>query len=726
MLPAERSRSVALASAFVRGVLAAGLGLGALAVLVMMLWISSPYPDSGLAGALHVAAGLWLLAHGAELVRFDTLAGHPAPVGVVPLLLVVLPVWLVYRAGRDSSESGGKASGGHSAVGAFCAVSAGYLLVVLASAAYAQGGGLPADRASIAFPVTLVVTCSAAAGVWVARGRPLTPLLVWAPLRVQEAAARSRFRAGAGTALRSAAAGVLMLLGGGALLVAVALVWHTGATRDSFLGLSGDWAGRVSVLLLAAALVPNAAMWGAAYGLGPGFAVGTASLATPLAFTGPPALPDFPLLAAVPSHGPGVAANWAAVAVPAAAGLVVARFVARAAAPVRGGREEAWAQGMTALVAGTAAVGCGAGAAVLAAASGGPLGTGALAEFGPVWWLVGPAALAWTAVIGVPVALLLRAWRLREHRWGWRLDMAKGASARTTEPEAEPGGSGTGKGAGEAGGPAEPYDFLSADPWHGEGAREARWAALRKKSGGLMADFSAEVKARKRGEAETRPKPKGWARMWTSDGAKAGPGPGPLPAPGSSPAPVPEATRTPASASATGAAEAPSPVSAPESGRAPAPTSAPEGGRAPAPTSAPEGGRAPTPESRRTPASPSATEAAEAVDPVSPPGGAQAPAPGSAPEVTRPSAPVSAPEVTRAPAPPAEAPSVPESPSAPAAASTPERSSAPEPPSGSTASADEESGPAVAAGDPGSGPGTPTGRVPDAQGHPEPGRDAAP
>ncbi|NED14400.1 DUF6350 family protein, partial [Streptomyces sp. SID9124] len=66
------------------------------------------------------------------------------------------------------------------------------------------------------------------------------------------------------------------------------------------------------VLLLALGLVPNAAMWGAAYGLGPGFALGTASTVTPLAFTGSPALPDFPLLAAMPAHGPGSPLNWAA------------------------------------------------------------------------------------------------------------------------------------------------------------------------------------------------------------------------------------------------------------------------------------------------------------------------------------------------------------------------------------------------------------------------------
>ncbi|MGW1097441.1 cell division protein PerM [Streptomyces sp. NPDC002455] len=593
MLPAERSRSAALASAFVRGVLAAGLGLGSLAVLVMVLWISSPYPDSGPAGALHVATGLWLLGHGAELVRADTVGGHPAPVATVPLLLVVLPMWLVHRAARDSAETEEGEEGGHShhsAVGAFCAVSAGYLLVVLAAAAYARDGSLPADRASLAFPVTFVVAGAAAAGVWAARGRPLTPMLVWAPLRLQEAAARSGFRSGAAVALRSAAAGVLMLLGGGALLVAVALVWHTGAARESFLGLAGDWAGRVSVLLLAAALVPNAAMWGAAYGLGPGFALGTASLATPLAFTGPPAMPDFPLLAAVPSHGPGTAANWAAVAVPVMAALAVARFVARGAVPVRGAREETWGQSRTALVTGLAAVGCGAGVAVLAAASGGPLGTGALAEFGPVWWLVGPAALAWTAVIGVPAALLLRAWRLRETRWGWRWDAAKGEQKATEPAKAEQAKTTPGekpeqvmeKEPGGGDGDPEPYDFLSAGPWHEDGAREARWAALKKSSGGLMADFRAEGEAAPAPVAKPDPVPAPVVKPDPAPAPKSAPKPdqfpSPAPVPESAPPaePDPKAVPTPVRATPEPSAEhRPAPAPAPEPQPAPAHAPAP-------------------------------------------------------------------------------------------------------------------------------------------------------
>ncbi|MFE5245482.1 DUF6350 family protein [Streptomyces sp. NPDC056627] len=615
MLPAERSRSVALVSAFARGMIAAGLGLGSLAVLVMMLWISSPYPDSGPDGAFHVATSLWLLAHGAELVRADTVGGHPSPVATVPLLLVALPVWLIHRAARDSAdpdpegvgedtaETGEETPGRHSAVGVFCAVSAGYLLVVLAAAEYARGGGLSPERASLGFPVACVVAGAAAAGVWAARGRPLTPLLVWAPLSVQEAAARTRFRAKAGTALRSAAAGVLVLLGGGAVLVAGALMWHAGAARESFVGLSDDWAGRVSVLLLAAALVPNAAMWGAAYGLGPGFALGTASTATPLAFTGPPALPEFPLLAAVPSHGPGTPVNWSAVAVPVLAALAVARFTARGAAPVRGAREEAWSQGHTALVAGLAAVGCGAGAAALAAAAGGPLGTGALAEFGPVWWLVGPAALVWTAVVGVPAALLIRAWRLREQRWGWRWDAAKAEPAETgAEPaEGKPErkadrrkaerGAADRPGLGGADEDSDPYEFLSADPWHEDGARQARWAALKKNSGGLMAGL---------------------------------PGPDPLPA--AAPLPGAEPSSRPAPASGAKPASTPAPASGPA---ASAPGTASGPGTAPGPVTARSSGTAPA--AAPVPGTPSASGKASAPDTAS---GTAAPSPSGPEEPT--------------------------------------------------------------------------------------------
>ncbi|MFJ5682479.1 DUF6350 family protein [Streptomyces sp. NPDC093099] len=591
----ERGRAATLTSAVLRGAFAAGLGLGAIAVLVMAMWITSPFPDSGAGGALRIAAGLWLLGHGVELVRPDTLSGTPAPIGVVPLLLMGLPAWLAYRAARDALEPD-EGRPQLTGLGAVCTVSGGYLLVGASAVLYVGDGALTAHplRAALTLPVLTVL--SAAAGAWTAHGCPRLPLPQGLPGAVRRALART-FWAPAGrrrvaVAGRSGAAACLLLVGGGALLVGASLVWHGDPAHTSFVQLAGDWSGRVAVLLLGLALVPNAAVWGAAYGLGPGFALGTTATATPLGVVGTPALPSFPLLAAVPD-GPGTPLNWAAAGVPAVAGLAVAWFTVRVAAPPFALREEAWSARGTALTAALGGVVCAGLTAVLAGLAGGPLGSGRLAAFGPVWWLTGAAALAWTVALGVPAALLLRLWRLRERRpkdlpaaeplpatgageraatgsgagergatatatgagsggaesgapegawWRalWRrpagrrgagaaapgpraaseggeaiggldildaLDVAEagaGAGAGGTTGAGAGGTSGSGgtSGAGGTGGTGtgakeafdpgfEPYDFLPAESWHERGAREARWAAFKEASGGLMADFPA-------------------------------------------------------------------------------------------------------------------------------------------------------------------------------------------------------------------------------------------
>ncbi|MCQ0024059.1 DUF6350 family protein, partial [Streptomyces somaliensis DSM 40738] len=101
----------------------------------------------------------------------------------------------------------------------------------------------------------------------------------------------------------------------------------------------------------------------------------------------------------------------AAVLVPLVAGLVAGWCTAEEAAPPLARRDETWSAARTAGTAALAAVVCGAAAAGLAAAASGPLGSGRLADFGPVWWRTGAAALAWTAVVAVPAALVLRIWR---------------------------------------------------------------------------------------------------------------------------------------------------------------------------------------------------------------------------------------------------------------------------------------------------------------------------
>ncbi|WP_234438256.1 DUF6350 family protein [Streptomyces sp. 303MFCol5.2] len=448
LLSRMRDRSSGLAAGLLGGALAAGLGLGSFAVLVMVLWISSPYPDSGPDGALHVAAALWLLAHGAELVRVDTLSGVPAPVGVTPLLLLALPVWLVRRAARDAVD-GGSGDGAGAVLGsartAWAGVVLGYLAVGTGAACYAAtGGALRPSWAWTAVCVPVVAVLAAGAGVWSAYGCPRGPVdsaLLVLPRGVRRLLLGPDARERLAVAGRAAGAGAAVLFGGGAALVAVSSMWHLGAAREAFLQLTEGWSGRFAVLLLCVALVPNAAVWGAAYALGPGYVLGAGHVVAPLSSDPAPLLPRFPLLAAVPDAGGGTPWNWAVGVVPVIAAVTVGVFVARGA-----GVGGAWSRGRTAGGVVLAGVLCGLLMGGLAGLAGGPLGVSALARFGPVWWQVGGAVVLWTVGVGVPVALVVRWWR----RWGAARAGKEGAGGSAGSVRSAAAGSGVGAG---------PYDF---------------------------------------------------------------------------------------------------------------------------------------------------------------------------------------------------------------------------------------------------------------------------
>ncbi|MFF9123388.1 DUF6350 family protein [Streptomyces sp. NPDC014889] len=535
-----RDRSPGLGAGFLGGAVAAGLGLGSFAVLVIVLWISSPYPDSGPGGALRVAAALWLLAHGSELIRTETLTGVPAPVGVTPLLLLALPVLLVHRAARDTTDGG---DGGPLVPPrtAWAGVVLGYLAVGSGAVAYAAGGALRPSWAWAAVCVPLVTAAAAGSGVWTAYGCPRAPLE--RALRLLPGGARRLLlgpgpRARLGAAARAAGAGAMVFAGGGAVLLAVSLVAHAGSVERAFLELTEGWSGRFAVLLLCLALLPNAVLWAAAYSLGPGFVLGAGHVVGPPVSDPAPLLPPFPLLAAVPDPGPGTELDWVTASVPVVAGLTMGWFVARAAVrEERGGGERgggesraglrAWSWRRTVAGAGLACLLCAAVLGALAALAGGPLGNAALARFGPVGWQVGAAALVWTSVGAVPTAVVLRAWRCRfargpvsvaarpktaeakagttvtvprpsaaeavrarVSRWG-RLLRAKTSKPRSPRPAPVPV-------------PyddlLEPYDVLLLDPpvpgvpsWHEDGARQARWTALREAAAGTEAPRETAV-----------------------------------------------------------------------------------------------------------------------------------------------------------------------------------------------------------------------------------------
>ncbi|MGA5573472.1 DUF6350 family protein [Streptomyces koyangensis] len=417
-----RDRSPALAGCLFGGAVAAGLGLGAYAVVVMALWIGSPYPDSGPGGATGTAVSLWLLGHGVGLTRADTLTGVPAPLGLTPLLFALLPFWLVRRAARDAAEPETPEAPEIPGRTVVWGVTGGYTAVGALAALYATGGELRPTLREAAWHLPLLALAAALTGLRSVRGRaadapsPDRPGGHFGGVRAALAGRRGA------TACRAGLAAALTLAGGGAVLVGVSLTLHWDPARASYLMLTDVWSGRLAVLLLALALLPNAVIWGAAYALGTGFQVGTGTLVTPLAATSGPALPPFPLLAAVPPDGPGTPLTWACAAIPVVAGITAGWFTGRAATPDApsgtgtDGAPSPWTASVTAGTAALAALVAGLVCAVAARAAGGPLGTGRLAELGPVWWAAGGAALAWTLLLGVPTALALRAWRLRTRK----------------------------------------------------------------------------------------------------------------------------------------------------------------------------------------------------------------------------------------------------------------------------------------------------------------------
>ncbi|MBV6696515.1 DUF6350 family protein [Kitasatospora aureofaciens] len=383
------------------GVRMALVGLAVVGVPVLGLWVATPNADNGAAGATRLAGALWLLGHGAPVLR----GGAEAPLTVTPLLLGVLAVVQLFRAGARVAARRGL----RSRWGGPVAVWAGYCGVAVAVVVHCAGGGLFRSRVlPDVVAVGLLAALAVGAGVRSAAtsqaptpraetdARPvLDRLPVWArPTGCAGVVRRSALAAGAG------------LVAAGGVLVAVA------AVSDAVVGGGRGMAvlGRgstavVALVLMAVVLLPNAVVWGAAYALGPGFAVGEGTVVAPGGTALGP-VPEFPLFALLPESGPG---GWrlAVVVLPVLAGVVPALLLGRAAA-TGATDEEPWHPAATALAAAAAALLTGAGAAALAGLSGGALAGGRMAWLGPVPCWTGLAAAGWFAVVAVPGALLVR------------------------------------------------------------------------------------------------------------------------------------------------------------------------------------------------------------------------------------------------------------------------------------------------------------------------------
>ena len=362
-------------------------GLVILTPLVLVGWIAAPHAGLGLPGVLRTATGLWLAAHHVGFALRG--AGR---IGMLPLGLVLIPGALLWRAGRWVARTGQLSR----------LSEVGYAAMALAAPYAVLSGALAlASRSRLATPSLpqavvagfLIALCAGGLGA----ARAVAP---WDRLaRLLPPRPRSVVLGTAGS--------LAVLAAAGALLAGVSLATHLrefGSLNDA---LGAGVVGSVLLLLAQLAYVPNAVIWAVCFTLGPGFAFGAGTVVAPTgAALGP--LPMFPMLAAMPSGAHASLPGWVSVGmlvVPYLAGAFGGVLLVRAAPSPAAEIAPLW--GFACGVATGAVIG------VLAAFSGGPLGSGRLAVVGPSGWQAGLVAILEVGVAAAVAAGVANWLRLR-------------------------------------------------------------------------------------------------------------------------------------------------------------------------------------------------------------------------------------------------------------------------------------------------------------------------
>src|SRR4051812_13273639 len=356
------------------GVIAAGAGLLAVAVVVITTWAASMRGGASAADALRAVADVWLLAH-----RVSLSVGSSAPSGaatgsvvgsvaLLPMGLLVLPAYALIRAGKWFASVAGVVemracvTGGLVIGGAY-----GFVAAVVASGATSHTMHPAAGQALLAGCCVGIIFATAGIALGADLVRPL-----WLGRSPQLRAM-----------VTAAGAGLAVLLGTGLLLAIGGVLLHIGRVVSLGGSLGPGVVGGVALSLACLAYLPNAALWGVAFAVGPGFSVGAQTSVSPLGVhLG--AVPAFPLLGGLPSSGSAPALSLPFLVMPLVAGAVIGVLLIRRSPALR--IEEAALRGL--------ATGASAGAAVglLAALAGGPAGPGRMATVGPSAWQVGLAA----------------------------------------------------------------------------------------------------------------------------------------------------------------------------------------------------------------------------------------------------------------------------------------------------------------------------------------------
>ena len=405
----ERLRRL-LASGASAACTAAGLGLVVVTMLVLAGWIAAPHLGLGLIGVVRTATVLWLVGH-----HVTVQVSGAGQIGMLPLGLVALPGTLLWRAGR-AIVRGHQVTTPREAVATALAVGVPYSALAGALAVASSS-----KLASASIPQALLASfliAFVAAGLGAARA-----LAPWSQLGTLMS---PRTRA----VLAGTAGALAVLVAAGAMATALALAGEVHRFGDVYRTLDPGLIGAALLLLAQIGYLPNAVLWAIAYMLGPGFAVGAGTVASPTgSVLGP--MPAFPLLAALPAGAHGSGPGWLGavmLAFPYLAGAIGGLLVVRVAptsvlesAPMRG-----FCCGLL--------TGCALG--VGSAFAGGPLGDGRMAAVGPSPWQVTAVAALEVGIAAAITAGLANWWYVRK-RWA-RLPGDANREASQTRGRAAP------------------------------------------------------------------------------------------------------------------------------------------------------------------------------------------------------------------------------------------------------------------------------------------------
>ncbi|MBX3068843.1 MAG: hypothetical protein KF844_09420 [Cryobacterium sp.] len=385
--------------AALEALLVVGLSIGIVLIPLSAVWAIQYglQPDWML--FWRTAAGSWLIGHGVDFTfqLSSSLApgldglGEPFRVSIAALGFALLTVLLAARAGRRLASLKYKRLAVWVCSATFLILSLGLTLSV------ANQSALPSRPQGVLLPTAVFVTgllVGARRFTKTFQNQKLEPNYVRSWWLRQPQSQRLVLVEGA----RAGLVGVLALIASSAVVLAVVIGLSFAKIVALYEAIHGEVIGGISITLGELLLLPNFAIWVASWIIGPGFAVGTGSLVSPLGtFLGP--IPGLPILGALPqsSSSIGFLMLLLPVAIAFFAGVLARRkFEASSKDPLT--PASVASLGVVIGVCAAAAM------SLLAMASGGSAGPGRLAQVGPdplqvlIWTFIEFGA---TATIGV-------------------------------------------------------------------------------------------------------------------------------------------------------------------------------------------------------------------------------------------------------------------------------------------------------------------------------------